>query len=129
MPPGPLSRGQHKRVLSDSYKRFALCDSLVPQQQRQPGSVQPPRLPLHAEAVAQTTAVSDFSSDCYKGTISWGAVSVAADPLLPPETLSRGRRNRALCNSYKGLGLCDGLARMPRAPADLDATITVHSSS
>ena len=29
MPPGRLSRGQQKRPLSNSYKRFGLCDSLA----------------------------------------------------------------------------------------------------
>jgi hypothetical protein len=67
------------------------------------------------EAGAQTTAVSDFSSDCYKGAISWGTISVAADLLLPPEALPRGRRTRALCNSYKGLGLCDSVPGGPCA--------------
>jgi hypothetical protein len=28
VPPGRLSRGQQKRPLSNSYKRFGLCDSL-----------------------------------------------------------------------------------------------------
>src|SRR5450755_2485373 len=67
------------------------------------------RLPRCTEAVAQTNAPLDFSCACDKVTIFGRTFSAAADPFWAPETLSRGRRNRPLCNSYKGFGLCDSL--------------------
>src|SRR5450755_150395 len=72
------------------------------------------------EPVAQTNAPLDFSCACDKVTIFGRTFSAAADPLGPPETLSRGRRNRPLCNSYKGFGLCDSLTRERKRAARSD---------
>jgi hypothetical protein len=49
VPPGPLSRGQRNRPLSDSYNRFGLCDSLVAKRSRRP-------TPAHAARRRGTSA-------------------------------------------------------------------------
>jgi hypothetical protein len=81
------------------------------------GSVRVPRAPAPGEAVAQTNAVLDFSCARDRVTISGRTFSVAANPRRPPETLSRGRRDRPLCNWYKRFGLCNGLRAMQRRQA------------
>ena len=67
-------------------------------------------LPVWRVAVAQTIAGLDFLCVCDKVRIRGRAFSAAEDPLWPTEPLSRGQRKQPLSNSYKGFGLCDGLA-------------------